>query len=96
MNILENVFWHCKDFSTGGSIKTLTDVKFPQIYMHYISLDCKLFGDKKNIGIIILCMPDAKRSLKTILSKIFEEKVDYTKVDQFSIPSFKNYDVSRK
>ena len=64
MNILENVFWHCKDFSTGSRIKTLTDVKFPQIYMHYISLDCKLFGDKKISELLFCACQMQKGALK--------------------------------
>ena len=37
-----------------------------------------------------------KNSMKTILNKIFKQNMDYAKVDQFSTPSFKNDDVSRK
>ena len=43
-----------------------------------------------------LCIQHAKSSIKTILSKIFEQNVDFVKVDQFSTPSFKYDDVSRK
>ena len=34
--------------------------------------------------------------MKTILSKMFEQNVDYPKVEQFSTPSFKDGDVSIK
>ena len=64
--------------------------------MYYISLDCKLFGYNEYRTYFFLCIQQAKNSIKTILSKIFEQNVDEAKVDQFSTPSFKNYDVSRK
>ena len=48
------------------------------------------------MGLIFLRMQNAKSSIKTILNKIFEQNVDYPKVDQFSTPSFKNGDVGRK
>ena len=38
----------------------------------------------------------AESSIKTILIKIFEQNVDYAKVDHFSTSIFKNDDVSRK
>ena len=41
-------------------------------------------------------MQHPKSSIKTILSEIFEENVDYAKKDQFSTPSFKNDVVRRK
>ena len=65
------------NFSTGGSIKILPNFKFPQIYMYYISLDCKLFGNNK----YRTCIQHAKSSIKTILSKRFEQNVDYAKID---------------
>ena len=37
-----------------------------------------------------------KAASKTILSEIFGQKVDYTKVDHFSTPTFRNDDVSTK
>ena len=43
-----------------------------------------------------LCIQHAKSSIKTILSKIFEQNVDYAKVDLFSTHSFKNDDFSKK
>ena len=63
--------------------------------MYYISLDCN-YLEITNMGLIFLCIQNAKSSVKTILSKIFEQNVDYTKVDQFSTPSFKNGDIGRK
>ena len=54
MNILEKNFFGIAKiygprttFSTGGRIKILSNFKFLQIHMYYISLDCKLFGDNK-------------------------------------------------
>ena len=41
-------------------------------------------------------MQHAKSIIKTILRKIFEQNVDYTTVDQFSTPSFKNDDNIKK
>ena len=79
------------NISAGVRIKILPDFKFPQIYMHYISLDCKF-----SIKSIFLCIQHAKSSIKTISSKIFEQNVDYTKVDQFSTRDFRNNNVSRK
>ena len=38
----------------------------------------------------------AESSIKTILIKIFEQNVDYAKVDHFSTSIFKNDDASRK
>ena len=52
--------------------------------------------DRKPIKSIFLCIKHAKTGIKTILSKIFEQNVDYAKVDQFPTPSFKNDDISRK
>ena len=78
------------NFSTGGRIKILPDFKFPQIYMYYISLDCTEH-DIFSIKSIFLCIQHAKSSIKTILSKIFEQNVDFAKEDQFSTPSFKNH-----
>ena len=43
-----------------------------------------------------MCIEHAKSCIKTILSKIFKQNIDYAKLDQFSTPSFKNDDVSRK
>ena len=63
--------------------------------MYYISLDCN-YLEITNMGLIFLCIQNAKSSIKTILSKIFEQNVDYAKVDQFSTPSFKNGDIGRK
>ena len=37
-----------------------------------------------------------KAASKTILSEIFGQKVDYTKVDHFSTSTFRNDDVSTK
>ena len=61
--------------------------------MYYIWLGYKLFGDNKYI---FLCMQLAESSIKTILIKIFEQNVDYAKVDHFSTSIFKNDDASRK
>ena len=74
----------------------MADFKFPQIYAYYISLDCILFGYNEYWTYFFLCIQQAKSSIKTILSKIFEQNVDQAKVDQFSTPTFKNDDVSRK
>ena len=63
--------------------------------MYYISLDCN-YLEITNMGLIFLCIQNAKSSIKTILSKIFEQNVDYAKVDQFSTPSLKNGDIGRK
>ena len=63
--------------------------------MYYILLDCN-YLEITNMGLIFLCIQNAKSSIKTILSKIFEQNVDYAKVDQFSTPSFKNGDIGRK
>ena len=41
-------------------------------------------------------MQHAKSSTKTILSKIFEQNVDYAEVDQFFTTSFNNDDISKK
>ena len=49
-----------------------------------------------SIKSIFLCIQHAKSSIKTILSKTFKQNVDYTKVDQFSTPTFVNDNVSRK
>ena len=59
------------NFLTGGRIKILCNFKFPQIHMYYILLDCQLFED-----INFLSIQHAKSSIKTILSKIFEQNVD--------------------
>ena len=50
------------NFSTGGRIKILTDFKFPQMYMYYISLDCKLSieHDFFSIKSVFLCIQNAK------------------------------------
>ena len=45
---------------------------------------------------LFVCIQHAKSSIKTISSKIFEQNVDYVKVDQFSTRDFKNNNVSRK
>ena len=45
---------------------------------------------------VFLCMQHAKSRIKAILSKIFEQNIEYVEVDQFSTPSFKNDNFSRK
>ena len=49
-----------------------------------------------NIRVIIFCIQHVNSSIRSILSKIFEQNVDYKKVVQFSTPYSKNDDVSRK
>ena len=49
-----------------------------------------------SIKSIFLCKQHEKSSIKTTLSKIFEQNVDYAKVDHLSTPNFQNDDVSRK
>ena len=42
-----------------------------------------------NIKSIYLCIQHAKSSIETILSKIFEQNLDYTIIDQFPKLAFK-------
>ena len=49
-----------------------------------------------SIKSIFLYKQHAKSSIKTTLSKIFEQNVDYAKVDHLFTPNFQNDDVSRK
>ena len=49
-----------------------------------------------NIRLIIFCIQHVKSSIKSILSKIFEQNVDYKKVVQLFILYSKNDDISRK
>ena len=67
--------------------------------MYQISLDHKIYIENHFFFLsnqFFLCMQHVKSSIKTILNKIFERNVGYAKVDEFSTPSFKNDDVSRK
>ena len=82
------------NFSTGGRIKILPDFKFPQIYMYHISL--KSHWAWFFLSNQLFVHKHVKNRIKTILIKLFEQNVDYAKVDQFSTPSFRNDDVSRK
>ena len=64
------------------NIPERSDFKFHQIYMYYIAiieLQIKILSIKS----IFLCIQHAKSNIKTILSKILEQNVDYAKVDQF-------------
>ena len=53
MNITEKFFGIARVYDSGtnfltvGRIKILPDFNFPKMYMYYILLDCKLFGDNK-------------------------------------------------
>ena len=53
MNITEKIFGIARVYDSGtnfltvGRIKILPDFNFPKMYMYYILLDCKLFGDNK-------------------------------------------------
>ena len=49
-----------------------------------------------NIRLIIFCIQHVTSSIKSILSKIFEQNADFKKVVQFSTLYSKNDDVSRK
>ena len=75
--------------------KILPNFEFPQIYIYYISLK-SIEHDFFFCQINFLCIQHAKISIKTKLSKIFEENVDGAKEDQFSTSSIKNHDVSKK
>ena len=101
MNIPENFFMVLQGFVVLGPIfRQVVGLKFCLI-LNFLKYTCIIYRwianylETTNIR-LILCIQHAKSSIKTILSKIFEQNVDYAKVDRFSIPSFKNDNVSRK
>ena len=102
MNILEKFFMVLQGFMVLGPIfRQVVGLKFCLI-LNFLKYTCIIYRwianylETTNFRLIILCIQHAKSSIKTILSKIFEQNVDYAKVDRFSIPSFKNDNVSRK
>ena len=69
------------NFSTGGRIKVLPDT---YIIYHLDHIEHGFISIKS----IFVCIQHAKSSIKTMLSKMFEQHVDYATENQFSTTNF--------
>lgn len=97
---MELIFW--KMFFGIARIFQLVVGSKPWLMLNFLKYTCIIYRwtgnylEITNIRPIILCIQQAKSNIKAILSKIFKQNVDYTKVDQFSALCFKNDDVTKK